>query len=1151
MTHSSDPLQAIVDQFRQDWQPPESPGASPTPAIEDILASHADLLAEQPGRRDELLRRLLQVEHQLHKEGDLTFVPDDYHQRFPDDADLVNELSGEARWVPLRNTLLGDYILKESVGAGAMGGVWKAEHRTTGLEVALKFPQSEKLTPKKLLELFLDETRHQVNLAHPHILPVLEVGPSSLDRRLSLDTLLESLGGRPAFAVYELIPGGWTLQMRLGQGRVQHLPRFLHRLVEVCSALEYIHSRDEPVYHLDLKPANILLRDSDLESEAALVADFGLSARGQPTQAGGTLPYMPPERLKARTGFDSDGDLTKPGAADVWAVGVMLYEGLTGRKPFASKSLILRDEFTPQPIRELSDHVPAELVALTDQCLSRDPSARPPAHEVRERLQQVHHQLPPLPDWSRPDVITAPPAEGSTQPHSPIPSPDESDTTASESSGTGHSAASVSRAADVFVGRDDELSQIERGLLQSGTSGRSVAIVAVQGLAGIGKTYLAERFLHLFADRFTGEPVRLVLPRGEDRSTDQLRDELLDRLNVPAAGDVWAALRSGLSDRVLLIENVDTSPLAAAVSGLARNLAGCPLLVTGRSAQLGEDAGWTPVRVPVLSPEESAEQLREEIGPSRFERLSDQDRSDVIERLAGLPQAVHLAAGYLRSGYPVERFLERLSRQRLGLPLHDVSDPAHGEAVLHAAFETSLDTLRAALANLAGDDAEVDGLILGFRRLGHGPLSGMGRSLAGAVSGLEPGELADVLLEALALSLLDSDDAERFKLHPLLAEWLAEPVDADSAAERMTDWFVPRLRSAEPGRMTAPGEELDEAAEQQVVVLRTDLHAEYAALPHWLPRVPDVRMREVEHAGSTFAICSGPFLAWRRFCEHGLDTLDRGLAAPAVDSSSVSPNAVRSNFLWTLGRVCLLGGDPDAALAAARRKQTLDTDRDAPYGAALAASLIADVLQVQGELDEALRIRREEQLPVYERLGDVRAKAVTQGKIADVLQARGELDEALRIRREEELPVYERLGDVRAKAVTARKIADILASRGDLDEALRIYREEALAPIRGMGLVADEAVFQGFIADVLQARGDLDEALRIRREEQLPVYERLGATRDLLVGQAKLALILLERNTPGDRDEAAELLRQAHAAAERMGIPEADQIRQIQDREGF
>ena len=79
---------------------------------------------------------------------------------------------------------------------------------------------------------------------------------------------------------------------------------------------------------------------------------------------------------------------------------------------------------------------------------------------------------------------------------------------------------------------------------------------------------------------------------------------------------------------------------------------------------------------------------------------------------------------------------------------------------------------------------------------------------------------------------------------------------------------------------------------------------------------------------------------------------------------------------------------------------------------------IADILQARGQLDEALRIRREEELPVYERLGDVRSTAVTMGKIADILQARGQLDEALRIRREEQLPVYERLGDVRSTAVT-------------------------------------------------------------------------------------------------------------------------------------
>jgi hypothetical protein len=84
---------------------------------------------------------------------------------------------------------------------------------------------------------------------------------------------------------------------------------------------------------------------------------------------------------------------------------------------------------------------------------------------------------------------------------------------------------------------------------------------------------------------------------------------------------------------------------------------------------------------------------------------------------------------------------------------------------------------------------------------------------------------------------------------------------------------------------------------------------------------------------------------------------------------------------------------------------------------------IADVLQKRGELEEALRIRREEELPVYERLGDVRGRAVTMGKIADVLQRRGELEEALRIRREEQLPVYERLGDVRELLVCRAKLA--------------------------------------------------------------------------------------------------------------------------------
>ena len=121
---------------------------------------------------------------------------------------------------------------------------------------------------------------------------------------------------------------------------------------------------------------------------------------------------------------------------------------------------------------------------------------------------------------------------------------------------------------------------------------------------------------------------------------------------------------------------------------------------------------------------------------------------------------------------------------------------------------------------------------------------------------------------------------------------------------------------------------------------------------------------------------------------------------------------------------------------------------------------MAVALQSRGQLDEALRIRREEELPVYERLGDQRERAVTMGKIADVLQSRGQLDEALRIRREEELPVYEQLGDQRARLVCWANQATALLARGatgDRDEARRLFTA-AMADAQRMGLPDVEVI---------------------------------------------------------------------------------------------
>ncbi|MGL4186966.1 MAG: hypothetical protein ACRCR4_14405, partial [Thiotrichaceae bacterium] len=93
---------------------------------------------------------------------------------------------------------------------------------------------------------------------------------------------------------------------------------------------------------------------------------------------------------------------------------------------------------------------------------------------------------------------------------------------------------------------------------------------------------------------------------------------------------------------------------------------------------------------------------------------------------------------------------------------------------------------------------------------------------------------------------------------------------------------------------------------------------------------------------------------------------------------------------------------------------------------AITKGKIADILQARGQLDEALRIRTQEQMPVYEQLGEVRSIAITKGKIADILQARGQLDEALRIRTTDELPVYEQLGDTRALLIGRTNTALLL-----------------------------------------------------------------------------------------------------------------------------
>ncbi|MFC1643442.1 tetratricopeptide repeat protein [Myxococcota bacterium] len=172
----------------------------------------------------------------------------------------------------------------------------------------------------------------------------------------------------------------------------------------------------------------------------------------------------------------------------------------------------------------------------------------------------------------------------------------------------------------------------------------------------------------------------------------------------------------------------------------------------------------------------------------------------------------------------------------------------------------------------------------------------------------------------------------------------------------------------------------------------------------------------------------------------------------ALSLCPASDRQEQAAILTNLAELRSRRGRLQDALALLERAAKLWAELGAVLEVAVTKGQVADILQARGHLDEALRIRLEEQLPVYEQLGAVLEVAVTKGQVADILQARGHLDEALRIRQQEELPVYEQLGAVREVAVTKTKCALVFLERQQAGDRARAKRflKEALEQARAL-----------------------------------------------------------------------------------------------------
>jgi len=265
---------------------------------------------------------------------------------------------------------IGKYRILEKIGQGASGSVYKGYDAALGRHVAVKII-SDVGADETGRRRFQREAQSAARLAHPHIITVYDFGQEQ-DKLYMAMELLE----------------GTDLKQAIAERRLRTLDEKLDVMEQVCDGLAFAHTH--AIVHRDLKPANIhLLPDGQVK-----VMDFGLArlSGSDMTRTGlvmGTPHYMSPEQVR---GEHVDA------RSDVFSLGCVLYELLTGRKPFDAESmhsvLYMVLQARPRPPRELVPDLPPVVEQLLDRSLAREPAARfPDASEFLKAVQLVREVI--------------------------------------------------------------------------------------------------------------------------------------------------------------------------------------------------------------------------------------------------------------------------------------------------------------------------------------------------------------------------------------------------------------------------------------------------------------------------------------------------------------------------------------------------------------------------------------------------------------------------------------------------------------------------------------------------------------------------------------------------------------------------------------
>jgi tetratricopeptide (TPR) repeat protein len=658
-----------------------------------------------------------------------------------------------------------------------------------------------------------------------------------------------------------------------------------------------------------------------------------------------------------------------------------------------------------------------------------------------------------------------------------------------------------------FTGRADELRTLREAIVQSADSTKVIAIHAIDGMPGVGKTALAVHAGHLLADRFPDGQLFVDLHahtanRGPVNPTDVLFALLsgdgMHPEKIPAELDAraaqWRARMAG--KRVLMV--MDNAEGHAQVEPLLPGTAGCLVLVTSRRRLTGLSARHTTVTLALdnLSPDQAAELFIRLIG----RHLADNETQAVDElvRLCGyLPLAISLLAARLRP--------ERLWKVTdLVTDLADAQDrlaQMYAEDIaVRAAFDMSYSKLPAARQRF-------------FRRLGLHPGTEIDAYAGAALDGITVADSRRHLEALYEDHLLDQPVRGRYRLHDLIGEYartcLAEEpqADRDQATTRVLDYYQCAASIAnqfiDPRAAIAAREPVDQRvplpafvnADQAVAWLRREIENLFGCVTY--ARTHDLPARIV---GLSVALAA--FLGRTGRWQQGI--VLHSMAALAARESG--DQAIQARALYSRGVLLRRTGDYAGAIAVVGEALYIYQQLRDLHGTADVLNELGTIHRLTGRCPEAATIL-ERALVIYQETNDPLGRARTLDKLAavrwltdDCPGAAEALEEALAIYADHDEP-WGRTQVLFDLGVVRRMTCDYAAARRSLQEALAVY--EGLGDRLGQANAQHNlGVVRWMTADYLGATQALEEAFATyqdlgNRHGQANTFKHLGIVRSL------------------------------------------------------